>query len=333
VSADNVKWQVNKAVRASNLPSAARLVMLVLSDMAEVKGGYIPAKHSPSLADLAHQTGLGESTVKAQLTVLEELGWVRRTRPSGAERARHQQTYYQLAVGLPGEERPALKRKPRARSKPSEETFEGQEQAIAEGQDIALEEGPETESEGQELADRGPGASSSRARSKPSYLKDDDLDDQYDQKASADAAAEGDAEAKPKRPRKPRDAKPKAEPDPAVAERHHLAEEIVRWWWNELEIKPAGKNAWFASVATIEALLKVGWVPRDVAKALRAAGKPVTIARLEIELEKHGKRQNGSGTGKGSNDQYLAAEMEWALQMEAEEAARQQQDTFEEIPT
>jgi len=34
-----------------------------------------------------------------------------------------------------------------------------------------------------------------------------------------------------------------------------------------------------------------------------------------------------------SNDQHLAAEMEWALQMEAEEAARQQQITFEEIPT
>jgi hypothetical protein len=171
------------------------------------------------------------------------------------------------------------------------------------------------------------------ARSKPSYLKDDDLDDQYDQKASA-TAAEGDAEAKPKRSRKPRVAKPKAEPDPAVAERHQLAEEIVRWWWNDLEIKPAGKNAWFASVATIEALLKVGYEPRDVAGALRAAGKPATIARLEIELERRGKRQNGSsgGSNKGSNDQYLAAEMEWALQMEAEEAARQQ-TIFEEMPT
>lgn len=328
MSADNVKWQVNKAVRASNLPSAARLVMLVLSDMAEVKGGYVPAKHSPSLADLARQTGLGESTVKAQLTVLEELGWVRRTRPSGAERARHQQTYYQLAVGSSGEERPVLKRKPRAKSKPSDEASEGQEQAIGEGQDVAPKEGPETESEGQELADRGPGANDSRARSKPSYLKDDDLDDQYDQKASADAVAEGGAEAKPKKPRKPRAAKPKPEPDPAVAERHQLAEEIVRWWWNDLKIKPAGKNAWFAAVATIESLLKVGWAPRDVANALRAAGKPVTIARLEIELGRHAKPP--SGGAKGSNDQHLADEMEWARRQEAEEAARQESNTWDE---
>jgi hypothetical protein len=327
VSAENVKWQVNKAVRASNLPSAARLVMLVLSDMAEAKKGFIPTKHSPSLADLARQTGLGESTVKAQLAVLEELGWVHRTRPSGAERARHQQTYYQLAVGSPGEERPALKRKPRARSKPSEVATEGQEQAIGEGQEIALE----NESEGQEQALRGPGASPLRARSKPSYLKDDDLDDQYNQKAAANTAAEGDAEAKPKRSRKPRAAKPKAEQDPAVAERHQLAEEIVRWWWNALEIKPAGKNAWFAAVATIEALLKVGYKPRDTANALRAAAQPVTIARLEIELKRHN-RKPGSGPQHGSNDQHLADEMEWARQLEAEEAARQTAMEREEIP-
>jgi hypothetical protein len=318
------------AVRSSNLPPAARLVMLVLSDMADAKTGYIPMKHSPSLADLARDTGLGASTVKAQLASLEELGWVRRSRPTGGERARHMPTFYQLQVGSAGEERAPKKRNPMARSKPSEDALDGQEVAIANGQEQAIG----SESDGQEQADRWPGDSSSMARSKPSYLKDDDLDDQYDQKASANAAAEGDAEAKPKRSRKPRAAKPKAEPDPAVAERHQLAEEIVRWWWNDLEIKPAGKNAWFASVATIEALLKVGYEPRDVAGALRAAGKPATIARLEIELERRGKRQNGSsgGSNKGSNDQYLAAEMEWALQMEAEEAARQQ-TIFEEMPT
>jgi hypothetical protein len=327
VSAENIKWQVNMGVRRSNLPPAARLIMFVLSDMAVAATGMIPAKHSPSLTDLARETGHGESTIKAQLALLEQLGWVKRTRPSGAERARKQPTYYQLAVGSPGEERPVLKRKPRARSKPSDEATEGQEIALGEGQEIALE----SESEGQEQAPRGPGASSSRARSKPSYLKDDDQYDQYDQKASANAVAEGGEEAKPKRSRKPRAAKPKAEQDPAVAERHQLAEEIVRWWWNGLEIKPAGKNAWFAAVATIEALLKVGYEPRDTANALRAAGKPVTIARLEIELERHGRRP-GSGRPQGSNDQHLADEMEWARQFEAEEAARQAAMEREEIP-
>lgn len=326
MSAENVKWRVNMAVRASNLPPAARLIMFVLSDMADAKTGMIPHKRSPSLADLARETGHGESTVKAQLACLEESGWVRRSRPTGGERARHVPTYYQLQVGSAGEERAPLKRKPRARSKPSGEGSEGQELAIGEGQDIALG----NESEGQELADRGPGASYSRARSKPSYIEDDDLDDQDDLKASAGAPAEGGAEAKPKRARKPRAAKPKpkAESDPAIAERRQLAEEIVRWWWNELEIKPAGKNAWFAAVATIESLLKVGWVPRDVASALRAAGKPVTIARLEIELGKHAKPPPGAA--KGSNDQHLADEMEWARQQEAEEAAHQESNAWDE---
>lgn len=323
MSAENVKWQVNMAVRRSNLPPAARLVMFVLSDRADAKTGIIPDKHVPSLTDLADDTGHGESTVKSQLNVLEALGWVIRSRPDKKAQGRYASTGYRIQVGSPGEERTPHKR---ARSKPSDEVQEGPDLAHSEGQ----EQAPSDAQEGQEQAPRGPGDSSERARSKPPYIKDDDPYDQYDLKASAtgaDSASEEKPESKPKR--KPRAAKPKPPPDPADAERRQLAEEIIRWWWNGLEIKPAGKNAWFASVATIEALLKVGYEPRDVANALRAAGKPVTIARLEIELEKHNRRPGAARPA--SNDQYLAAEMEWALQMEAEEAARQQADAWEGI--
>lgn len=190
MSAENLKWRVNRAVRKSNLPPPARLIMFVLSDMADAKTGVIPEKKTPSLPELAEDTGHGESTVKAQLLELERLGWVIRTRPTAGQRARHVSTGYRIQVGDAGEKREPPKRKPRARSKPSNDTTEGQEQALAEGQEMA----PESESEGQELADRGPGDSSPRARRWPSYLKDDDQYDLDDLSATADAATRGDGD-------------------------------------------------------------------------------------------------------------------------------------------
>lgn len=53
----------------------------------------------------------------------------------------------------------------------------------------------------------------------------------------------------------------------------------------------------------------------------------------QLRLQATRERTSAPQRANGSNDQYLAAEMEWALQAEAEEAARQQQITFEEIPT
>ena len=152
MSAENVKWRVNMAVRNSNLPSTARLVMLVLSDRADAKTGVIPERHSPSLADLAHDTDLGESTVKTQLGILEELGWVIRSRPDKKLQGRYASTKYQIRVGDPGKERTPHKR---ARSKPSQQPQEGQEMTDSEGQEQAISENQE----GQEQAPRGPGAS------------------------------------------------------------------------------------------------------------------------------------------------------------------------------
>lgn len=188
MSAENLKWRINRAVRKSNLPAPARLIMFVLSDMADAKTGVIPEKMTPSLRVLAQEAGLGESTVKEQLLVLEQLGWVLRERPDGERQARHGSTGYQLQIGSAGEKRAPAKRKPRASSKPPKDGSEGQEMAPAEGQEMA----PDNESGGQELATRGPGASSSGARRWPPIYKDDDRDDRNDRNAAADAATHGD---------------------------------------------------------------------------------------------------------------------------------------------
>ena len=98
MAAEGLKWRVNRAVRASTLPAPARLIMFVLSDMADAKTAEIPAERTPSLGDLAEQTGLSEATVKRHLPALESLGWVVPTRPTAAEQARHVSTRYRLAI-------------------------------------------------------------------------------------------------------------------------------------------------------------------------------------------------------------------------------------------
>lgn len=185
MSAENIKWRVNMAVRRSNLPSTARLIMFVLSDMAEAKTGVIPERMTPSLRDLARETGLGESTIKTQLLLLEELGWLVRSRPNAKAQGRYATTAYRLQIGSAGEERSPHKR---ARSKPSPEAEEGQEQAPSEGQEMA----PSEAQGGQEITPRGPGDSSEGARRWPPIYKDDDRDDRYDRNAAADAATHGD---------------------------------------------------------------------------------------------------------------------------------------------
>lgn len=72
------------------------------------------------------------------------------------------------------------------------------------------------------------------------------------------------------------------------------AREVLGWWWDQLDIKPAGRNAYFSALATVKALLKVGHTKRNVARALQDAGTPVTPARLEIAL------QRVSGTKRGN---------------------------------
>jgi hypothetical protein len=94
-----MRWKVTKAVRASNLPAPARLVMLVLADVAEVGTAEIPEKFTPSLTVLANETGLARSTVASHLKDLEAAGWITRIRPATAKAlARGERTRYQLSI-------------------------------------------------------------------------------------------------------------------------------------------------------------------------------------------------------------------------------------------
>ncbi len=93
------KFEVTKAVRASDLPAPARLVMFVLADVAETGTAEIPEQFTPSLSVLGRETGLNESTVKRHLRALEAEGWVERRRPTvEAARLRGERTRYRLAI-------------------------------------------------------------------------------------------------------------------------------------------------------------------------------------------------------------------------------------------
>lgn len=72
-------------MRASGLPAPARLIMLVLADVAEVGTAEIPRQFTPSVSVLAAETGLSKRTVQTHLSDLESGGWITRTRPATPE--------------------------------------------------------------------------------------------------------------------------------------------------------------------------------------------------------------------------------------------------------
>jgi hypothetical protein len=175
VAAEGLKWRVNNAVRASRLmPAPARLIMLTLSDRADAKTSEIPETHTPSLAELAQETDLGESTVKRHLGALEKYGWVARTRPSAGERARHKSTGYRLALGSEGATGP-----------------EGPEWAI-EKSDSRAQSGPsKRKPRAQSGPTEGPERAPARAQSGPSYIEANDLNDPDDQTHTREPEPDG----------------------------------------------------------------------------------------------------------------------------------------------
>lgn len=102
------KWEVNKAVRASELASPSKLIMLVLSDISDAGTAEVPERYTPSLTVLSRETGLGRSTVAEHLNALEAAGWVERVRPDvTAARLLGERTGYKLLIP-PGAVRPTL---------------------------------------------------------------------------------------------------------------------------------------------------------------------------------------------------------------------------------
>jgi len=88
-----------RAIRRSGLPAPARHVALTIATWADVGTGLIPERFQPSLSTIAEATGMGSTTVKKHLTVLEAAGWLLRERPEiSRARAEHARTQYALVV-------------------------------------------------------------------------------------------------------------------------------------------------------------------------------------------------------------------------------------------
>jgi hypothetical protein len=81
------RWDVERALADSGLPAAARLVEHVLLTRTDDGGTTIPARFTPSLADLAHATGYSRSTVMSR-------GWLSRRRDLEAARKEGKPTRY-----------------------------------------------------------------------------------------------------------------------------------------------------------------------------------------------------------------------------------------------
>ncbi|MFF3063018.1 helix-turn-helix domain-containing protein [Oerskovia sp. NPDC057915] len=97
------RFEWERALLKSTLPSQARLVALTLATSAD-PDMTIPERFSPSLTTLAERTGLSRSSVAKYLNTLEREGWVTRDRPTvAAARTRHERTGYgmHLPLGAP----------------------------------------------------------------------------------------------------------------------------------------------------------------------------------------------------------------------------------------
>lgn len=91
---------VQRAVLRSDLPAPARQVVLTLCVRADFRSGVVPEEHTPSLSDLASDTGLSRATVANHLNTLEALGWVERSRPDVVKaRAEGARTGYRVMIG------------------------------------------------------------------------------------------------------------------------------------------------------------------------------------------------------------------------------------------
>lgn len=216
MAGDGLKWRVNRAVRASDLAAPARLIMFVLSDMADSKTAEIPEAHTPSLAELAAQSGLNVATVKRHLGALEKDGWVLRSRPSAEEKARHISTHYRLTIGSDGAQR-----------------------AIEEADSMAQKEPSESEPMAQRAPSDGAESAIAMAHSAPSSHIYDRHDQLHDQNLLSEGQTNGALVAAPETPTAP--SMPK--PDPLAR-----FEEFYRAYPRHVA-KGAAEKAWKKAIA------------------------------------------------------------------------------------
>jgi hypothetical protein len=93
------RFEYERAVRSSDLPSLSRLLALTVATWADVRTGVIPDHLQPSLTTLEDATGMVRASVRKHLDTLEEGGWLRRTRPPvAAARSKKARTKYGIKI-------------------------------------------------------------------------------------------------------------------------------------------------------------------------------------------------------------------------------------------
>jgi hypothetical protein len=93
------RFEYERSVRSSDLPSLSRLLALTLATWADVRTGRIPQRLTPSLTALEGATGMARASVRTHLNKLEAEGWLIRDRPSvAAARSEKARTHYKLRV-------------------------------------------------------------------------------------------------------------------------------------------------------------------------------------------------------------------------------------------
>ncbi|MFF3300937.1 hypothetical protein [Streptomyces sp. NPDC002908] len=93
------RFEYERAVRHSDLPSLSRLLALTVATWADVRTGIIPDRLQPSLTTLEEATGMVRASVRTHLNKLEDDGWLDRNRPAvAAARSKKARTKYKLRI-------------------------------------------------------------------------------------------------------------------------------------------------------------------------------------------------------------------------------------------
>lgn len=100
------KWDYQNAVMASDLPGPARWIAVAISTRADVETCVIPEQFGWSLDELKEATGYSAATVKRHLALLEDRGWMKRSRWIGAR------TEYLPSIPTGGSERAMAQSEP-----------------------------------------------------------------------------------------------------------------------------------------------------------------------------------------------------------------------------
>ncbi|MFD4572064.1 helix-turn-helix domain-containing protein [Streptomyces sp. NPDC058417] len=93
------RFEYERAIRSSELPSLSRLLALTVATWADVRTGRIPDNLQPSLTALEDATGMVRASVRKHLDTLEDGGWLRRDRPPvAAARSKKERTKYTIKI-------------------------------------------------------------------------------------------------------------------------------------------------------------------------------------------------------------------------------------------